>query len=48
MTVAEAGFAQVAFDTCDDTIFSVGTHRFDGTPLPVQPGVRLFRFVVPQ
>jgi hypothetical protein len=40
----EAGFEPVwVSDPAQD--FGVGTHRFVGTPTPLQPGVRLFTFV---
>lgn len=42
---AEAGFAEIAWYTDDDSWISVGTHRLTGEPQPFEPGVRLFEFV---
>ena len=42
---ADAGFAEVAFDTADTLSIGVGTHRLTGRPLPFEPDVRLFEFV---
>ncbi|GAA1235158.1 SAM-dependent methyltransferase [Oryzihumus leptocrescens] len=38
------GFAEVAFEAPDDVLFSVGVHRYAGTPRPVRRGRRLFTF----
>jgi hypothetical protein len=38
------GFAEVAFEAPDDVLFSVGVHRFAGTPQPLRRGRRLFTF----
>jgi hypothetical protein len=43
--LAAASFYDVAFDAPDDVLFSVGVHRFTGTPMPLAPPDRLFRFV---
>jgi hypothetical protein len=42
---AEHGFAELAFAAPDDVLFSVGVHRFTGTPQPLQPDLRLITFV---
>ena len=42
---AAAGFAEGAFETVPDGSVSVGVHRFEGTPVPLQVGERLFTFV---
>ena len=42
---AEAGFAEIAWYTDDDSWISVGAHRFTGEPQAFEPGVRLFEFV---
>jgi hypothetical protein len=39
-----SGFAELAFDSPDDHSSAVGTQRLRGTPLPFQPGIRLFTF----
>jgi hypothetical protein len=42
---AAAGFAELAYDTLDeDTLPAVGVARYDGPPVPLQPGRRLFTF----
>ena len=41
---AETGFVEVAFDAPVDALFTVGVHGFVGDPVPLQEGVRLFRF----
>jgi hypothetical protein len=41
---AEAGFAEVAFDTEDGRSFSVGVARLVADPLPFRPGQTLFEF----
>ena len=40
-----AGFDEIGFDAPEGMIFSVGANRLRGEPRPLQPGVRLFRFV---
>jgi hypothetical protein len=42
---AEAGFAEVAFDTEEGCAFGVGTHRFAAIPPPLEPGAPLFAFL---
>lgn len=42
---AETGFHEVAFDTDEDYLFGVGTHRLVGPARPYEPGVRMFRFL---
>jgi hypothetical protein len=41
---AEAGFREVAFDSPGPDSYSVGVHRLDGRPLPLERGRRLFTF----
>src|SRR2546421_2831152 len=42
---ARAGFAEVGFDSAEDTVsIGVGAHIFTGSPRPFQPDVRLFTF----
>lgn len=41
---AGAGFDEVAFISPDEDVWSVGVHRFVGTPVQVQPGQRWFTF----
>ena len=41
----DAGFTEVAFDAPDDTMFGVGTFRYDGPPVPFVAGERMFTFV---
>lgn len=43
---AETSFEEVAGERRSKK-FCVGTHRFGGTPVPMQPGTRLFTFVGP-
>lgn len=43
--LAEAGFTELSFTAPPDVLGSVGTHRFDGEPLPLVSGRRLFRFI---
>ena len=38
-------FHELAFHAPQDVLFTVGVHRFAGTPRPLQPGQRLFTFV---
>jgi hypothetical protein len=45
---AARGFIEVAFIAPVDVQFSVGVHRFAGTPAPLQPHRRMFTFVVPE
>ena len=42
---ADAGFAERAFTAPRDVLFSVGVHRFTGTPQPLAAGGTIFRFV---
>lgn len=42
---AEAGFAEVAFDTEEGHSYGVGTHVLDRPPDPFEPGRRMFTFV---
>jgi hypothetical protein len=44
--LADAGFVEQSFDAPADALFSVGVHRFAGTPQPPVAGRQLFRFVV--
>jgi hypothetical protein len=39
-----AGFTPVRTDVETPWDFHVGVERFEGTPVPLQPGVRLFAF----
>lgn len=41
----DAGFDEVAFDIDEGLHFSVGTHRFVGTPVRFDPNLQLFTFV---
>lgn len=41
---AEAGFAELAFDAPESSAAAVGVHRFDGVPLALVTGERLFTF----
>ena len=41
----EAGFEEVAFDTDDGSVFSVGTHRLVISPPPFDPNETMFTFV---
>ena len=43
--LAETGFRELAFDSPGPDSFSVGVHRFEGAPLPLERGLRLFTFV---
>jgi hypothetical protein len=43
---AGTGFAELSFDAPEDFLFSVGVHRFDGVPVPLGRGGRMFEFVV--
>ena len=40
-----AGFDEVGFDAPEGELFSVGANRLRAPPRPLEPGVRLFRFV---
>ena len=42
--LANAGFRELAFDSPGPDSFSVGSHRLDGPPLPLERGRRLFTF----
>lgn len=42
--LTDAGFAEQAFIAPDDVLFSVGVHRFTGTPQPLQNG-KIFQFL---
>lgn len=39
-----AGLQELSFEAPADALFSVGVHRFIGTPQALMPGVQLFRF----
>lgn len=39
------GFTEEHFDAPEDSIYTVGVHRFGGTPMPLVPGQRLFTFM---
>ncbi len=39
-----AGFAEQAFEAPGDVLFSVGVHRFTGTPRPLDTAARIFTF----
>jgi hypothetical protein len=41
----DAGFEPVAFSSPAEYVFSVGTQRFVGTPVTLQPDARFFEFV---
>ncbi|MET0423006.1 MAG: hypothetical protein ABW046_03980 [Actinoplanes sp.] len=42
--LADAGFAEQAFDAPDGVLFSVGVHHFTGPPQPLAVAGRIFRF----
>lgn len=42
---AEAGFEQVALRVDEEQSYGVGLHRLVGSPLPLEPGQRLFTFL---
>jgi hypothetical protein len=42
---AGAGFTELSFDAPAERSWSVGVHRYDGSPVSFQPGRRLFAFV---
>ena len=42
---SQSGFDEVAYDAPPEATFRVGVHRLAGAPRPLEPGVRLFRFV---
>lgn len=43
--LAAARFTELTFTAPPGVLFSVGVHRFDGEPQPLEPGVRLFSFL---
>ncbi|MEU7973848.1 class I SAM-dependent methyltransferase [Micromonospora sp. NPDC049089] len=43
--LADAGFAEQAFHAPDGVLFSVGVHRFAGTPQPLATNGKVFKFV---
>jgi hypothetical protein len=43
--LADAGFAEQAFDAPDGVLFSVGVHRLTGPPRPLAGTGRIFRFI---
>lgn len=45
---ADAGFRELAFGSPGPDSFSVGVHRLEGPPLPLERGRRLFAFAVPR
>ena len=42
--LAATGFTELSFTAPPDVLGSVGTHRFDGEPVPLAPDQQLFRF----
>jgi hypothetical protein len=42
--LAEAGFTELSFTAPPAVLGSVGTHRYDGEPVPLRPDEQLFRF----
>jgi hypothetical protein len=42
---ADSDFEEISFDSPDDVFWSVGAHRFTGTPRPLTEGQRLFSFL---
>jgi hypothetical protein len=44
----DSGFTELAFDAPEreDLKFSVGVNRYEGAPVALQPGVRMFEFVI--
>ena len=42
--LAETGLCELAFESPGPDSFSVGVHRFEGAPLPLERGLRLFTF----
>jgi hypothetical protein len=42
---AAAGFSEVAFEAPEETVMTVGLHRFDGVTAPFDPARHLFDFV---
>jgi len=42
--LARAGFEEVAFLAPPGAGYAVGSHRYAGPPVALEPGVRLFRF----
>jgi hypothetical protein len=43
--LANAGFSELAFTAPDDVLFSVGVHRFTGTPQPLATSGKIFQFI---
>ncbi|MEH0927441.1 class I SAM-dependent methyltransferase family protein [Micromonospora sp. CPCC 205558] len=43
--LADAGFAEQAFHAPDGVLFSVGVHRFTGTPQPLASQGKIFEFI---
>ncbi|MBM0204946.1 methyltransferase domain-containing protein [Micromonospora sp. STR1s_5] len=43
--LADAGFAERAFHAPDGVLFSVGVHRFAGTPQPLATNGEIFKFI---
>ncbi|MGN6635973.1 MAG: class I SAM-dependent methyltransferase [Oryzihumus sp.] len=43
-SLSRHGFTEMAFEAPHGVLFSVGVHRFSGTPRPVRHGRRLFTF----
>jgi len=43
--LTDTGFVERAFHAPDDAVFSVGVHRFTGTPQPLQASGSLFRLL---
>jgi hypothetical protein len=43
--LADAGFTELAFTAPGDVLFSVGAHRFTGTPQPLPASGKIFQFV---
>ncbi len=42
---AASGFTEVGWDAPPDAFFVVGSHRYDGEPVPLDPGQKLFTFL---
>jgi hypothetical protein len=42
--LTDAGFSELAFAAPDDVLFSVGVHRFTGTPQPLGQD-KIFQFI---
>jgi hypothetical protein len=43
--LADSGFTELSFIAPPEVLGSVGTHRFDGEPVPLVPDQQLFRFL---